>query len=68
MVLFAGLHEDDLKPVHAPIKDLEYLVGHALIRMGQTAASLRTLRAGVGKRCATRTAGPAHRACCARAT
>jgi CRP-like cAMP-binding protein len=49
MVLFADLHEEDFKLIHAPIDDLEYPAGHALVRMGETATSLYTLRAGVVK-------------------
>ena len=49
MVLFADLHEDDFNLIHAPINDLEYAPGHALVRMGETATSLFTLRAGMVK-------------------
>jgi len=49
MVLFADLHEDDFKLIHAPIDDLEYAAGQPLIRMGETATSLYTLRSGVIK-------------------
>ena len=49
MVLFADLHEDDFKLIHAPIDDLEYAPGHAVARMGETATSLFTLRAGMVK-------------------
>ena len=49
MVLFADLHEDDFNLIHAPIDDLEYAPGHALVRMGETATSLFTLRAGMVK-------------------
>lgn len=49
MVLFADLHEDDFKLIHAPIDDLEYAPGHSLVRMGETATSLFTLRAGMVK-------------------
>lgn len=49
MVLFADLHEDDFKLIHAPIDDLEYPAGHALVRMGETATSLYTLRSGMIK-------------------
>lgn len=49
MVLFADLKEEDFKLIHAPIDDLEHPAGHALVRMGETATSLYTLRAGVVK-------------------
>ena len=49
MVLFADLKEEDFNLIHAPIDDLEHPAGHALVRMGQTATSLYTLRAGVVK-------------------
>ena len=49
MVLFADLKEEDFKLIHAPIDDLEHPAGHALVRMGETATSLHTLRAGVVK-------------------
>jgi len=49
MVLFADLHEDDFNLIHAPIDDLEYAPGHAVARMGETATSLFTLRAGMVK-------------------
>jgi CRP/FNR family transcriptional regulator len=49
MVLFADLHEDDFKLIHAPIDDLEYPAGQALVRMGETATSLYTLRTGAIK-------------------
>ncbi|MDQ7743335.1 Crp/Fnr family transcriptional regulator [Hydrogenophaga pseudoflava] len=49
MVLFADLHEDDFSLIHAPIDDLEYAPGHAVARMGETATSLFTLRAGMVK-------------------
>ena len=49
MVLFADLHEDDFKLIHAPIDDLEYGVGQPLVRMGETATSLYTLRVGMIK-------------------
>lgn len=49
MVLFADLHEDDFNLIHAPIDDLEYTPSQALVRMGETATSLFTLRAGMVK-------------------
>ncbi len=49
MVLFADLKEEDFNLIHAPIDDLEHPPGHALVRMGETATSLYTLRVGVVK-------------------
>lgn len=49
MVLFADLQEDDFNLIHAPIDDLEYAAGQPLVRMGETATSLYTLRSGVIK-------------------
>jgi CRP/FNR family transcriptional regulator, anaerobic regulatory protein len=49
MVLFADLREEDFALIHAPIDDLEFTVGQPLVRMGETATSLYTLRAGVIK-------------------
>lgn len=49
MVLFADLKEEDFNLIHAPIDDLEYAVGQPLVRMGETATSLYTLRSGVIK-------------------
>jgi CRP/FNR family transcriptional regulator len=49
MVLFADLREEDFNLIHAPIDDLEIAVGHPLVRMGETATSLYTLRAGMIK-------------------
>jgi CRP/FNR family transcriptional regulator, anaerobic regulatory protein len=49
MVLFADLREEDFNLIHAPIDDLEYAVGHPLVRMGEAATSLFTLRSGVIK-------------------
>lgn len=49
MVLFADLHEDDFKLIHSPIDDLEYVAGQPLVRMGETATSLFTLRVGMVK-------------------
>jgi CRP/FNR family transcriptional regulator, anaerobic regulatory protein len=49
MVLFADLREEDFKLIHAPIDDLEYAAGQPLVRMGETATSLYTLRSGVIK-------------------
>jgi CRP-like cAMP-binding protein len=69
MVLFADLHEEDFKLIHAPIDDLEYPAGHALVRMGETATSLYTLRAGVVKLVRNTVDGAsALCVCCARAT
>lgn len=49
MVLFADLREEDFALIHAPIDDLEYATGQPLVRMGETATSLYTLRVGVIK-------------------
>ena len=49
MVLFADLNEDDFSLIHAPIDDLEFSAGDSLQRMGDSALSLMTLRAGVVK-------------------
>lgn len=49
MVLFADLREEDFALIHAPIDDLELPAGHAVVRMGDTATSLYTLRTGVVK-------------------
>jgi len=49
MVLFADLHEDDFKLIHAPIDDLEYSAGQPLVHRGDTATSLYTLRSGMIK-------------------
>ena len=49
MVLFADLREEDFNLIHAPIDDLEYAAGQPLLRMGDTATSLFTLRSGVIK-------------------
>jgi CRP-like cAMP-binding protein len=49
MVLFADLREEDFALIHAPIDDLEYAAGQPLVRMGETATSLYTLRVGVIK-------------------
>lgn len=49
MVLFADLREEDFALIHAPIDDLEYAAGQPLVRMGETATSLYTLRTGVVK-------------------
>jgi CRP-like cAMP-binding protein len=49
MVLFADLREEDFNLIHAPIDDLEYAAGQPLVRMGETATSLYTLRTGVIK-------------------
>ncbi len=49
MVLFADLHEEDFNLIHAPIDDLEYPAGQPLVRLGETATSLYTLRSGMVK-------------------
>ena len=49
MVLFADLREEDFNLIHAPIDDLEFNAGQPLVRMGETATSLYTLRSGVIK-------------------
>jgi CRP-like cAMP-binding protein len=49
MVLFADLHEDDFNLIHAPIDDLELAANQPLVRMGETATSLYTLRSGLIK-------------------
>lgn len=49
MVLFADLREEDFNLIHAPIDDLEYAPGQPLVRVGDTATSLYTLRAGMVK-------------------
>ena len=49
MVLFADLHEDDFNLIHAPIDDLELGANQPLVRMGDTATSLYTLRADMIK-------------------
>jgi CRP/FNR family transcriptional regulator, anaerobic regulatory protein len=49
MVLFADLREEDFNLIHAPIDDLEYGPGQPLVRVGDTATSLYTLRAGMVK-------------------
>ncbi len=49
MVLFADLREEDFNLIHAPIDDLELLAHQPLVRMGETATSLYTLRAGMIK-------------------
>lgn len=49
MVLFADLREEDFALIHAPIDDLELPAGHPVVRMGETATSLYTLRSGVVK-------------------
>ena len=49
MVLFADLREEDFALIHAPIDDLEFVAGQPLVRMGETATSLYTLRVGVIK-------------------
>jgi CRP-like cAMP-binding protein len=49
MVLFADLREEDFNLIHAPIDDLEYGPGQPLVRVGDTATSLYTLRTGMVK-------------------
>jgi len=49
MVLFADLHEDDFNLIHAPIDDLEIAAGQPVVRLGETATSLYTLRVGLVK-------------------
>lgn len=49
LVLFADLREEDFKLIHAPIDDLEIGPGQPVVRMGETATSLYTLRAGMIK-------------------
>ena len=49
MVLFADLREEDFNLIHAPIDDLEIAAQQPLVRMGETATSLYTLRAGMVK-------------------
>lgn len=49
MVLFADLREEDFALIHAPIDDLAFSAGQPLVRMGETATSLYTVRVGVLK-------------------
>ena len=49
MVLFADLHEDDFNLIHAPIDDLEFHAGQSVVRTGETATSLYTVRSGMIK-------------------
>jgi CRP/FNR family transcriptional regulator, anaerobic regulatory protein len=49
MVLFADLRDEDFELIHAPIDDMELPAGQALVRMGETATSLYTLRTGAIK-------------------
>ncbi len=49
MVLFADLHESDFNLIHAPIDDLEIASSQPVVRMGETATSLFTLRSGMVK-------------------
>lgn len=49
MVLFADLQEEDFNLIHAPIDDLEFSMGQPVVRMGETATSLYTLRTGTVK-------------------
>ena len=49
MVLFADLREEDFNLIHAPIDDLEFGANQPVVRMGETATSLYTLRAGLIK-------------------
>ncbi|MBL8355161.1 MAG: Crp/Fnr family transcriptional regulator [Delftia acidovorans] len=49
MVLFADLREEDFALIHAPIDDLEYAPAQSLVRAGDTATSLYTVRNGLVK-------------------
>src|SRR5690606_19596343 len=49
MVLFADLHDEDFNLIHAPIDDLEFQAGRSLVRLGETATSLYSLRSGMVK-------------------
>ena len=49
VVLFADLQEEDFNLIHAPIDDLEFAAGQAIVRIGDTATSLYTLRTGMVK-------------------
>lgn len=49
MVLFADLRDEDFDLIHAPIDDLEFAPGQSFARMGETATSLFTVRAGMVK-------------------
>ena len=49
MVLFADLRDEDLALIHAPIDDLEFSAGQPVVRRGETATSLYTLRSGMVK-------------------
>lgn len=48
-LLFADLNEDDFKLIHAPIDDLAFATGDTLLRMGEAAGSLMTLKVGLVK-------------------
>lgn len=49
MVLFADLKEADFDLIHSPIDDLEFTAQATLQRMGDSALSLMTLKAGMVK-------------------
>lgn len=49
MVLFADLHDEDFDLIHAPIDDLEFQAGQPLVRRGETATSLYSMRSGMVK-------------------
>jgi len=49
MVLFADLHDEDFDLIHAPIDDLEFQAGRPLVRLGETATSLYSMRSGMVK-------------------
>lgn len=47
--LFADLHDEDFELIHAPIDDLSFTAGQPVVRRGETATSLYTLRSGMVK-------------------
>ncbi|WP_284307020.1 Crp/Fnr family transcriptional regulator [Hydrogenophaga electricum] len=49
IVLFADLHDDDFNLIHAPIDDLEFAPGQTVVRIGETATSLYSVRSGMIK-------------------
>lgn len=49
MVLFADLRDEDFALIHAPIDDMELAAGQVLVRLGEAATSLYTLRCGLIK-------------------
>ena len=49
VVLFADLRDEDFHLIHTPIDELEYMPGQALVRLGETATSLFTVRSGMVK-------------------